>query len=64
MLAYRIAHVFGGGVALEIWLDRLVLLVEVGHIRDQVLDDVSVRQRVDARLGLGIGGNAAYTGNH
>lgn len=54
-------HVFGGSVALEIWLDGLVLLVEVGHIRDKILDDVGVRQRVDARLGLGIGGNAAYT---
>jgi hypothetical protein len=37
------------------------LLVEVGQIRDKVLDDVGVRQRVDARLGLGIRGNAAYT---
>lgn len=53
-------HVLGGGVALEIWLNGLVLLVEVGQIRDKVLDDVGVRQRVDARLGLGIGGNAAY----
>lgn len=37
------------------------MLVEVGHIRDKVLDDIGVRQRVDARLGLGIGGDAAYT---
>jgi hypothetical protein len=54
-----ITHIFGGGVALEIWLNGLVLLVEVGQIRDKVLDDVGVRQRVDARLGLGIGGNTA-----
>lgn len=37
------------------------MLVEVGHIRDKVLDDIGVRQRVDARVGLGIGGDAAYT---
>jgi hypothetical protein len=53
-------HVLGRGVALEIWLNGLVLLVEVGQIRDKVLDDVGVRQRVDARFGLGIGGNAAW----
>lgn len=58
MFEWRITHVFSGGIALEVWLDGLVLLVEVGQIRDQVLDDVGVRQRVDARLGLGIGGNA------
>lgn len=61
MLAYKITHICGVSIALEIWLDGLVLLVEVGQIRDQILDDVGVRQRVDARLGLGIGRNAAYT---
>lgn len=61
MLVYKRTHVFRGSVALEIWLDGLVLLVEVGHIRDKILDDIGVRQRVDARLGLGFGGNAACT---
>jgi hypothetical protein len=58
----RSTYIFGGGIALEVWLDGLVLLVEVGQIRDKVLDDVGVRQRVDARLGLGIRGDAAYRG--
>lgn len=54
-------YVCGGGVALQVRLDRLVLLVEVGQIGDQVLDDVGVRKRVDARLLGGIGGDTAYT---
>ena len=53
-------HVFGCGVALEVRLDRLVLLVELGQIRDKVLDDVGVRKRVDARLLLLISGDTAY----
>ena len=52
-------HVFGCGVALEVRLDRLVLLVELGQIRDKVLDDVGVRERVDARLLLLISGDTA-----
>lgn len=55
-------HVLGGGVALEIWLNGLVLLVEVGKIGDKILDDVGVRQRVDARFALGIGGDTACIG--
>ena len=31
-------------------LDRLVLVVEVGHVRDEVLQDEHVRQRVDLEL--------------
>jgi hypothetical protein len=38
-------------VALQPRLDRLVLRVEVGHVRHEVLDDEHVRERVD--LGLG-----------
>lgn len=53
-------HVWAGGITLEIRLDRLVLLVEQGQVGDQVLDDVGVRQRVDARLLGGVGRDAAY----
>lgn len=53
-------YIFGCGIALEVRLDRLVLLVELGQIRDKVLDDVGVRKRVDARLLLLISGDTAY----
>jgi len=39
---------------LEIWLDRLVLLVEEREIRHDILDDVSVGEGVDLRFLLGI----------
>lgn len=58
---WDITHVLSRGVALEIWLNGLVLLVEVGQIGNKVLDDVGVRQRVDARFGLGISGDTACT---
>lgn len=51
--------ILGLGVTLQVRLDGLVLLVEVGQIGDQVLDDIGVRQRVDTRLLLGVGGNTA-----
>lgn len=35
------------------------MLVKVGHVRDQVLDNVHVGKWVDARLLGGLGGNAA-----
>jgi len=41
---------------LEPGLDGLVLLVEVVHVRHQILDDVHVRQGVDLEgLGAGVG---------
>ena len=52
-------YVFRHGVALEVGLDGLVLLVELGQVGHEVLDDVGVRERVDARLLLGLSGNAA-----
>lgn len=53
-------YILSGGVALEVRLDGLVLLVEVGQIGDEVLDDVGVRQRVDLDVRLGLGGDAAW----
>ena len=47
------------GIALEVGLDRAVLLVEERHVRDKVLDDVHVGKRVDARLLGGVRGNTA-----
>ena len=52
-------YVLSRGVALEIWLDGLVLLVELGQIWDDVLDDVGVWQWVDLGLVLGINWNTA-----
>jgi hypothetical protein len=54
-----VTYVFRHGVALEVGLDGLVLLVELGQVGHEVLDDVGVRERVDARLLLGLSGNAA-----
>ena len=54
-----ITYVLGYGVALEVGLDRLVLLVELGQVGHKILDDVGVRERVDARLLLSLSGNAA-----
>lgn len=45
--------------ALEVGLDGAVLLVEEGHVRDKVLDDVHVWEWVNARFLGGVGGNAA-----
>lgn len=46
-------------VALEVRLDGLVLLVELGHVGDQILDDIGVWQRVDTALLGCVGRNAA-----
>ena len=58
----RVTHVRAGGITLEVRLDGLVLLVEQSQIRYEILDDVGVRQRVDARLGVGVGRDTAWTG--
>ena len=52
-------YVLGRGITLQVRLDGLVLLVEEGQIRDEILDDVGVRQWVDARLGVGLSGDTA-----
>lgn len=52
-------YVLSWGVTLEIWLDRLVLLVELGQIWNDVLDNVGVWQWVDLGLLLGIDWNTA-----
>jgi hypothetical protein len=54
-----VTYVLRCGVALEVGLDGLVLLVELGQVGHEVLDDVGVREGVDARLLLGLSGNAA-----
>jgi hypothetical protein len=59
-IVLAVTYVFGCGVALEVRLNGLVLLVELGQIRDKVLDDVGVRKRVDARLLLLLSGDTAY----
>lgn len=46
-------------VALQVRLDRAVLLVKLRQVGHQVLDDVRVRERVDAGLLRGLGGDAA-----
>lgn len=52
-------YVLSWSVTLEIWLDRLVLLVKLGQVWNDVLDDVGVWQWVDLGLLLGIDWNTA-----
>lgn len=59
-MALCLAYVWWGVAALKVWLDGLVLLVELRQIRDQVLDDVGVGKRVDAGFLGGLGRNAAF----
>jgi len=44
---------------LEVWLDGLVLLIEIGQIGDDVFDDVGVGKWVDLCFVLGVCWNAA-----
>lgn len=53
------AYIFGGGIALQVRLDGLVLLVEVSQVGDQILDNVGVRQRVDLDIRGRFGGDSA-----
>lgn len=48
--AVECTYIRWGSVALEVWLDRLVLLVELSKIWDKILDDVGVRKWIDAGL--------------
>lgn len=52
-------YISGRGVSLKIGLDGLVLFVKVRQVRDEVLDDVGVRQGVQLDLGRGLGGDSA-----
>jgi hypothetical protein len=45
---------------LKVWLYGLVLLVELGEVGNDVLDDVGMWERVDLRFLLSVGWNAAY----
>ena len=47
------------GGALEVGLDGTVLLVEERHVRNEVLDNVHMRKRVDAGLLGGVCGDTA-----
>lgn len=50
----------GGGRALQVGLDGFVLLVELGEVGDDVLDDVGVGEGVDLAFCLGVGWDAAW----
>jgi hypothetical protein len=53
------SHVWCWSIPLQVRLDRLVLLVEVRQVGDQVLDDVSMWQGVNLHLLVRVGRNAA-----
>jgi len=52
-------YVWCWAAALEVRFDRFVLLVELGEVWDEVLDNVGVRKRVDAGFLRRVGGDAA-----
>ena len=52
-------YVGGGSVALQERLDGLVLLVELSEIGNKILDDVGVREGVDAAGLLLLSGDTA-----
>jgi len=54
-----LASVWSWGIALEVWLNGLVLLVELGQIWYDVLDNVGVGKWVDLGFLLGIGWDTA-----
>lgn len=56
---YRKTYIWRWCVALEVGLDGAVLLVEERHVGHQVLDDVHVREGVDAGLLASLGGDTA-----
>lgn len=45
---------------MKVRLDGFVLFVEMRQIRNEVFDDICMRERVDARLLLRFRRNAAY----
>ena len=47
-------------VSLQVWLDRLVLLVKLRQVWYQVLDDVGMRQWINPGLLGGLSGNSAW----
>lgn len=53
-------HIRCRGIPLQVWLDGLVLLVEVRQVWYQVLDNVGVWQGVDLRVLVRVGRNAAW----
>jgi hypothetical protein len=59
LFAGRRTYVWRGCVALEVGLDGAVLLVEERHVGHEVLDDVHVREWVDAGFLGGVCGDAA-----
>lgn len=53
-------YIRSGSVTLKIRLDRLVLLVEMGQVGNEILDDVGVRQRVQLDIAGAFGRDTAY----
>jgi hypothetical protein len=60
---WDLAYIFGLGLSLQIRFDRLILLVELGQIRDEIFDDVGVREWIHSRFLCGISGDPAYIHN-
>lgn len=57
--ARRFAYIFRFCVPLEVWLDGLILLVELGQIRNEVLHYVGVWKRIHSRLLCGVSRDTA-----
>ena len=55
------SYIGSRGIALEVRLDGLVLLVKVSQVGDEVLDNIGVGQRVNLDVGRGFSGNSAFS---
>jgi hypothetical protein len=61
-LALQNLAALGEAIALEVGFDGLVLFVEEGQVRDEVLDNVHVWEGVDFCRGGGVGVDSGETG--
>lgn len=55
----HVTYVFGKRITLQVWLDGLVLLVELRQIRNKVLDNICVWQWIYPRLLCSVCRNSA-----
>ena len=56
---YKTTYIGRWCVALKVWFNGAILLVEEGEIWNEVLDDVGMRQWVNSTLLASVGGNSA-----
>lgn len=56
------AYIWWGSIPLQIRLDRTILLVELCHIRHEILNNIGMWQRINPALLRSIGRDTAQAG--